>query len=104
MDTNQEELGRKLECESCHRPLTYVGDGEWHSDLNEAGLISVAGHTDLGLECADCWVARRNATSSNEIARLKEALQDIVDWPRDDGLAAMCNQMRGRAAAALGGD
>lgn len=32
---------------------------------------------------------------------LREALQEIVDWPRDDGLAAMCNQMRGRAIAAL---
>ena len=32
----------------------------------------------------------------------REALQDIVDASRDDGLAAMCNWMRGRAAAALG--
>jgi hypothetical protein len=32
---------------------------------------------------------------------LQEALQDIVNASRDDGLAAMVNWMRGRAIAAL---
>lgn len=32
-----------------------------------------------------------------------DALRDIVLASRDDGLAAMCNWMRGRAAAALKG-
>ena len=35
------------------------------------------------------------------IQKLEEALQDIFNWSRDDGLAAMCNQMRGRAGIAL---
>jgi hypothetical protein len=38
-----------------------------------------------------------------EVARLREALVDIVNASRDDGLAAMCNWMRGRAAEALRG-
>ena len=36
-----------------------------------------------------------------EVERLREALHDIVSASRDEGLAAMCNWMRGRAAAAL---
>lgn len=37
----------------------------------------------------------------SEITRLKKALEDIYLASRDDGLAAMCNWMRGRALAAL---
>lgn len=37
------------------------------------------------------------------IEKLEEALRDIVNASRDDGLEAMCNWMRGRAAAALTG-
>lgn len=36
-----------------------------------------------------------------EIRRLRNALSDVVNASRDDGLAAMVNWMRGRALAAL---
>lgn len=36
-----------------------------------------------------------------EVRRLREALGDIINASRDDGLSAMCNWMRGRALAAL---
>lgn len=38
-----------------------------------------------------------------ENKRLRQALADIVNASRDDGLAAMCNWMRDRAFAALQG-
>jgi hypothetical protein len=58
----------------------------------------------------DEWEAASVIASRNdEITKLRaenkllrEALDDIVNASRDDGLAAMCNWMRGRAAAALG--
>jgi hypothetical protein len=39
-----------------------------------------------------------------EVKALRQALQEIVNASRDEGLAAMCNWMRGRAAAALDGE
>jgi hypothetical protein len=46
--------------------------------------------------CADVW--------EPEVEGLREALNDIVHASRDEGLATMCNWMRGRAIAALQGE
>jgi hypothetical protein len=54
--------------------------------------------------------SRRATRLADEVDRLRaqvealtEALADIVNASRDEGLAAMCNWMRGRAAVALRG-
>jgi hypothetical protein len=46
-------------------------------------------------------VARTITRLRARVEALTEALAEIVNASRDEGLAAMCNWMRGRAAAAL---
>lgn len=46
-------------------------------------------------------VRHAQETLAFELAQVREALGDIVNASRDEGLAAMCNWMRNRAAAAL---
>lgn len=47
------------------------------------------------------WERRAKAAES-ENKVMREALVEIVQASRDEGLAYMCNWMRGRAAHALG--
>jgi hypothetical protein len=52
----------------------------------------------------DAYVAPESGRTDERLRLMREALNEIVNASRDEGLAAMCNWMRGRAVAAITAD
>ena len=70
-----------------------------------AGLLRhIYGNRDMTFGAKDYSInllEARLKSRDQQFKELREALGDIVNASRDDGLAAMCNWMRERASAAL---